>query len=85
MALHGDVRHKRWAERLTFPGAQYEESVEVWLGNPGQVADRICAFLSAGFVTFMAEIPSPYDLETIERHIGVVKPLVERTEASARI
>jgi alkanesulfonate monooxygenase SsuD/methylene tetrahydromethanopterin reductase-like flavin-dependent oxidoreductase (luciferase family) len=74
-----------WAEKLAFNRAPYEEGAEVWLGNPRQIADRICAFRAAGFDTFMAEIPSPYDLETIDRLIGEVKPLVERTEASDEI
>ncbi len=35
------------------------------------------AFRDLGFHTFIAELPAPYDPETIDRWIGEVKPMVE--------
>ena len=42
-----------------------------------QIAERMIALRDAGFTTFIAQIPAPFDRETIERFIGEVKPLVD--------
>ena len=31
-----------------------------------------------GFDTFISEMPAPYDVESLERWIGEVRPMVER-------
>jgi len=36
-----------------------------------------------GFHTFIAELPAPYDAETMETLMNVVKPMVEETTARA--
>ena len=36
-----------------------------------------------GFHTFIVELPAPYDVETIETLINVVKPMVEATPVPA--
>jgi hypothetical protein len=33
--------------------------------------------MEAGFGTVIVEMPAPYDVETMERLIGEVKPMVE--------
>ena len=47
------------------------------LGSVEQVAARLREYKDAGFPTAIVELPAPYDLETIERLIGEVKPLVD--------
>ena len=42
-----------------------------------QTADRLRAFRELGFSTLIPEMPAPYDVETIERLIGEVKPMVD--------
>jgi alkanesulfonate monooxygenase SsuD/methylene tetrahydromethanopterin reductase-like flavin-dependent oxidoreductase (luciferase family) len=48
------------------------------LGPVEKVADRIREYVDAGFPTQILEVPAPYDVETLERLIGEVQPLVER-------
>jgi alkanesulfonate monooxygenase SsuD/methylene tetrahydromethanopterin reductase-like flavin-dependent oxidoreductase (luciferase family) len=48
-----------------------------WIGTPDQMVERMIACREIGFDTFIAELPAPYDVETIERWIGEVKPRVE--------
>jgi alkanesulfonate monooxygenase SsuD/methylene tetrahydromethanopterin reductase-like flavin-dependent oxidoreductase (luciferase family) len=48
----------------------------IWLGSPEQISELIAEYVSVGFGTVIAEIPAPYDRETIERLIGEVAPLV---------
>lgn len=61
-----------WRDRLAGQGAAYEEGPEVWLGDPRQIAARIAAMRAIGFHTIIAEVPPPFDVETIERFIGEV-------------
>lgn len=55
----------------------------IWLGSPETLAELICRYVDVGFATFMAEIPAPYDRETIERLIGEVAPMVENYRADS--
>lgn len=48
-----------------------------WLGSPPEIAAIIRGYRELGFRTIIAELPAPYDVETIERFIGEVKPLVD--------
>lgn len=57
-------------EAITEPGRPL-------LGSPRAIADAILAYVDAGFATAIVELPAPYDVETIERLIGEVKPLVD--------
>ena len=56
-----------WAERLAAQGAPYEEGPEVWLGSPHEIAERVAAMRAVGFHTIIAEVPPPFDVETLER------------------
>jgi alkanesulfonate monooxygenase SsuD/methylene tetrahydromethanopterin reductase-like flavin-dependent oxidoreductase (luciferase family) len=47
-----------------------------WIGSPDEVAAAMRARTELGFRTFMAELPAPYDVETMERWIGEVVPMV---------
>jgi alkanesulfonate monooxygenase SsuD/methylene tetrahydromethanopterin reductase-like flavin-dependent oxidoreductase (luciferase family) len=48
-----------------------------WVGTPEQIAGRILELRDAGFTSFIAQLPAPYDDETIERFVGEVKPMVD--------
>jgi F420-dependent oxidoreductase-like protein len=69
-----------WAEQMahnrTTPDAT--ESYRTFLGSPEEVAEQLAAVVAVGFETAIFELPAPYDVETMERLIGEVKPLVDR-------
>jgi alkanesulfonate monooxygenase SsuD/methylene tetrahydromethanopterin reductase-like flavin-dependent oxidoreductase (luciferase family) len=48
-----------------------------WAGTVEQIAERLGAYVDLGFRTFTIEEMAPFDVETIERLIGEVKPLLE--------
>jgi alkanesulfonate monooxygenase SsuD/methylene tetrahydromethanopterin reductase-like flavin-dependent oxidoreductase (luciferase family) len=76
---------KRDAERLLEQAlgrnrarrADIADDPSFWVGTPDQIAERMMVLRGAGFTSFIAQIPAPYDAETLERFIGEVKPLVD--------
>jgi alkanesulfonate monooxygenase SsuD/methylene tetrahydromethanopterin reductase-like flavin-dependent oxidoreductase (luciferase family) len=60
------------------PMSEVEDDDTFWVGTPEQVAAEMAARREVGFNTFIAEMAAPYDVETLERWIGEVKPMVER-------
>jgi len=60
------------------PMADVEDDVTFWNGTPEQLAERLAPYVEMGFETVISEHPAPYDVESIERLIGQVKPLVDR-------
>ena len=60
------------------PMADVEDDVTFWNGTPEQLAERLAPYVEMGFETVISEHPAPYDIESIERLIGQVKPLVDR-------
>ena len=65
-------------ERNKTPFSDVEDDDTFWPGTPEQIAERLLEVKPLGFNTAIAEIPAPYDDETLERFIGQVKPLVDR-------
>jgi alkanesulfonate monooxygenase SsuD/methylene tetrahydromethanopterin reductase-like flavin-dependent oxidoreductase (luciferase family) len=59
------------------PLSRVEGDVSFWTGTPEQIAETILSYRRVGFHTFIVELPAPYDVETIETLITVVKPMVE--------
>jgi alkanesulfonate monooxygenase SsuD/methylene tetrahydromethanopterin reductase-like flavin-dependent oxidoreductase (luciferase family) len=59
------------------PLSDVEDDETFWYGTPDQLAERMRGYVELGFRTFIAELPAPYDDETLERWIGEVKPMVE--------
>jgi alkanesulfonate monooxygenase SsuD/methylene tetrahydromethanopterin reductase-like flavin-dependent oxidoreductase (luciferase family) len=59
------------------PLANVENDNTFWNGTPQQLADRLRPYVEMGFRTVISEQPAPYDVETLERLIGEVVPLVE--------
>jgi alkanesulfonate monooxygenase SsuD/methylene tetrahydromethanopterin reductase-like flavin-dependent oxidoreductase (luciferase family) len=60
------------------PLSDLEDDDTFWNGSPEQIADRLRPYVELGFRTVISEQPAPYDVETFERFIGEVKPLIER-------
>ncbi len=59
------------------PLSDVEDDVTFWNGPPEMIADRLRPYVGLGFRTVISENPAPYDVETLERFIGEVKPLVD--------
>ena len=60
------------------PMSEVEDDDTFWNGTPEQLAEKLRPYYDLGFRTVISEQPAPYDVETFERFIGEVKPLVER-------
>jgi alkanesulfonate monooxygenase SsuD/methylene tetrahydromethanopterin reductase-like flavin-dependent oxidoreductase (luciferase family) len=60
------------------PMSDVEDDETFWNGTPEQLAERLAPYVELGFETIISEQPAPYDVESIERLIGQVKPLVDR-------
>jgi alkanesulfonate monooxygenase SsuD/methylene tetrahydromethanopterin reductase-like flavin-dependent oxidoreductase (luciferase family) len=60
------------------PMSEVEDDDTFWNGTPEEMAEKLRPYYDLGFRTVISEQPAPYDIETLERFIGEVKPLVER-------
>ncbi len=60
------------------PLAEVADDDTFWNGSSEQIADRLRPYVDLGFRTVISEQPAPYDVETLERFIGEVKPLLDR-------
>jgi alkanesulfonate monooxygenase SsuD/methylene tetrahydromethanopterin reductase-like flavin-dependent oxidoreductase (luciferase family) len=60
------------------PPSGVPEGFAQWAGTPEAIADRLRPFIDLGFRTIISEQPAPYDVETLERFIGEVAPLLDR-------
>jgi alkanesulfonate monooxygenase SsuD/methylene tetrahydromethanopterin reductase-like flavin-dependent oxidoreductase (luciferase family) len=60
------------------PMSRVEGDATFWNGAPEQLADRLRPYVDLGFRTVISEQPAPYDVETLERFVGEVKPLIDR-------
>jgi alkanesulfonate monooxygenase SsuD/methylene tetrahydromethanopterin reductase-like flavin-dependent oxidoreductase (luciferase family) len=59
------------------PMSEVTADVTFWNDTPQGIAERMLALRELGFDTFIAEMAAPHDVETMERWIGEVKPMVE--------
>ena len=59
------------------PMADVADDKTFWVGTPEHIAEEMVQRKALGFNTFLAEIPAPYDTETLERWIGEVRPMVD--------
>ena len=59
------------------PRADIADDSTFWEGTPEEIADRLRPYVELGFTTVISEQPAPYDVETFERFIGEVKPLID--------
>src|SRR5262249_18032496 len=58
------------------PMADVEDDDTFWVGTPELMAERMSERKALGFNTFLAEVPAPYDDETLDRWINEVLPMV---------
>ena len=69
-----------WAAAMAHnktPMADVADDDTFWNGTPEQLAERFVPYVKLGFRTAISEMPAPYDVESLERFIGEVKPLVD--------
>ncbi len=69
-----------WREAMAHnktPLSDLEDDDTFWNGTPEELADRLRPYVELGFRTVISEQPAPYDVESLERFIGEVKPLVD--------
>ncbi len=59
------------------PMSEVADDNTFWNGTSEQLAERLAPYVELGFRTVLTEQPAPYDIETFERLIGEVKPLVD--------
>jgi alkanesulfonate monooxygenase SsuD/methylene tetrahydromethanopterin reductase-like flavin-dependent oxidoreductase (luciferase family) len=69
---------KAHMEHNRTPLTDVEDDDTFWLGSPEQIADKLRPYVQLGFGTVISEQPAPYDVETLERFVGEVKPLIDR-------
>ena len=77
-AEEADRVWKRLMEHNRTPLSDVEDDVTFWNGTPEQLAERLAPYVEMGFHTVISEHPAPYDVESIERLVGEVKPMAER-------
>ena len=73
-AVH--VREAALAHNRT-PKEDTADDDTFWEGSPEEIADMLRPYVELGFTTILSEQPAPYDVETLERFIGEVKPLID--------
>ena len=75
-----EAERVRWAaiEHNRTPRSEVEDDDTFWEGSPEEIADRLRPYVELGFTTVISEQPAPYDVETLERFVGEVKPLIDR-------
>jgi hypothetical protein len=83
MVIRDDLEeaNRVWAEQMAFnrtPRDEWDGPDTLWVGGVDVLAEHIRGYVEVGFETVIVEMPAPYDVETIERLIGEVKPLVDR-------
>jgi alkanesulfonate monooxygenase SsuD/methylene tetrahydromethanopterin reductase-like flavin-dependent oxidoreductase (luciferase family) len=59
------------------PHADIADDDTFWEGSSEEIADRLRPYVALGFTTVISEQPAPYDVETLERFVGEVKPLID--------
>ncbi len=76
-----EAAQRAWEEQMAAnrtPMDDVRDDDTFWVGTADEIAAHMIACREIGFSTFLAEMPAPYDAETLERWIGEVKPMVER-------
>jgi alkanesulfonate monooxygenase SsuD/methylene tetrahydromethanopterin reductase-like flavin-dependent oxidoreductase (luciferase family) len=77
----GEAERVRLAtlEHNRTPADRVAGDATFWTGTAEQIAETMIGYRRVGFHTFLVELPAPYDAETMETLIKVVKPMVEAT------
>ena len=69
-----------WEDQMAHnrtPMADVLDDDTFWVGTSDLVAERMLERKALGFHTFLAEMPAPFDDETLERWIKDVRPVVD--------
>ncbi|MCJ7710979.1 MAG: LLM class flavin-dependent oxidoreductase, partial [Chloroflexi bacterium] len=66
-----DAAMAAYRARLAVTGEEFDETWNMFLGTPAEIAEGLQPILELGFRHVLVETPAPYDLETIDR-IGEV-------------
>ncbi len=82
MVIRDDEAQARrvWDEALERNRTTREQGIEESrpiFGPPEAIAAVLREYVAIGFSSVLVEMPAPYDVETLERLIGDVKPIVE--------
>jgi alkanesulfonate monooxygenase SsuD/methylene tetrahydromethanopterin reductase-like flavin-dependent oxidoreductase (luciferase family) len=75
-----EAAQRAWEAQMVHnrtPMADVLEDDTFWVGTPELIAERMAERKALGFHTFLAEMPAPFDDETLERWIGEVVPMVD--------
>jgi alkanesulfonate monooxygenase SsuD/methylene tetrahydromethanopterin reductase-like flavin-dependent oxidoreductase (luciferase family) len=69
-----------WAEAMARNRSDLKDDNRhrMFFGPPEYVAEKLLEHVAAGFESTIVELPAPFDIETIERLVGEVKPIVDR-------
>jgi alkanesulfonate monooxygenase SsuD/methylene tetrahydromethanopterin reductase-like flavin-dependent oxidoreductase (luciferase family) len=59
------------------PMANIEDDDTFWVGTAAEMIERFLAYREVGFDTVLVEMPAPYDRETMEKLVEVVRPGVD--------
>jgi alkanesulfonate monooxygenase SsuD/methylene tetrahydromethanopterin reductase-like flavin-dependent oxidoreductase (luciferase family) len=63
------------------PMSRVEGDVSFWTGTAEQIAETMTQYIRVGFEHFIVELPAPYDVETMESLVKVVRPMVDQVTA----
>jgi len=75
---HASEARNAWLSFLDYNRTDPGRPAPPLLGPPAAIAETLRGYRRAGFRTVNVELPAPYDVETIERFVNEVKPLVEQ-------
>ncbi|MGH8947708.1 MAG: LLM class flavin-dependent oxidoreductase, partial [Acidimicrobiia bacterium] len=59
------------------PLANIEDDDTFWVGTADEMIEKLLAYHEIGFDTVLVEMPAPYDRETMDRLVEVVRPGVD--------
>ncbi|MFL5675845.1 MAG: LLM class flavin-dependent oxidoreductase [Chloroflexota bacterium] len=82
-AAEAERARRALLEHNRTPLANVEGDDTFWTGTADQIAETMLAYRAIGFHTFLVELPAPYDAETMETLVQVVKPMVDAGAAIA--
>ena len=75
-----EAARREWEAQMArnrTPMADVIDDDTFWPGTPELIAEKMAGPMSLGFDTFLAELASPYDEETLDRWINEVRPMVD--------
>ncbi len=71
------ARYEELIRHNHIPPERLADDVTWWVGTPEDIARTMSTYRAIGFNTFLCETPAPYDEETMDTLMNVVKPMVD--------